>query len=1012
MRGEGILILLVGAFLLLPLPLCIYLLVQVSKLKNRVRGLTGEEKKYPEMDTLEKAAELTALKQRVALLESLMKRLQEERVATASVAKAAVVEAAKVEEKIAPPLEVKAEAVERADVMEAAKELESTAKEEPKPEVMTQEEKLRNAFETARQKAAQAKQEDKQEAEGPSLAEKIAQAMRTMGLLPPKDRARDEVDLMQWWAPRIGGMLAVLAVIFFAVYVANSAPPWVRFLELLAGDAVVIALGFKLLKKRRNLGQVVLATGLSMLYMSSVAAYVARPIRIIDDPALGLAFQLAVLAMNIAIGLRLGFRNVVLLSLVYGYGSALFSAMEGLREGALLTALALQVAGVFLHKRLQWMPLMGVGTLGYTLPVFGFFLFDAVGGQITLPWTEAVLIYLGIGVSLLPLKDRFGMNANEGISRVWRLLMGFNTSACLAVGYLYVKEFDRPMLEIYYGGAAGLFLVWAAIYWMKDKQGYAFHLWFLKGTALTALFVVAHFEGPVRWFALAVETVLLAWTARRSRSVWVEIAVYACGTVALLYWDLRLGGTCLALTELLWWMHASLPLLMIAAAGVLYGGRIVDTQRRILLTALGCVAAVVFAMVAHEADVLRSARPFIYICGVVALVGFTLIPRLDAWMGRVTAAALFLAGHIVYWETPSSLLALAGLLALSVGAVWVLLRLQDSVAPEKTGKLQFTEAVVHGLWSLSFLSHLPEYPLGPWLCAAGVGLGLVFLLVARGPLRGLADVSFWPALVTLIMMSDSIHGEYALLAATATFAIVLGSALFTVVMPDREQTYNLLRPKQLWSWFWGLLLIGWIVWYLPILDNWMLEQVLLSGLGVIFYFCWDRHKVPVWVVSSLVYFVWAFVHFLQGVSSGDTQDYPTGSELLFVGLGQMALFLWMSERFRGAVRQQLKAVAAVVGPLLGYGIALEVVHYPLLELARHRTVLIALYCLVLLVMGFVTLNKQTRLVAIYGFLIPLFWLFVYDIQDTLARIIAFGVLAGLLIGIGYLYNRFKERLKG
>lgn len=1012
MRGEGILILLVGAFLLLPLPLCIYLLVQVSRLKNRLRGSTGEEKKYPEMDTLEKAAEATALKRRVSILETQVKKLQEERLATASVAKAAVVEAAKVEEKVAPPVEVKAEAVERADVMEAAKELESTAKEEPKPEAITQEEKLRNAFEAARQKAAQAKQEDKQEAEGPSLAEKIAQAMRTMGLLPPKDRARDEVDLMQWWAPRIGGMLAVLAVIFFAVYVANSAPPWVRFLELLAGDAVVIALGFKLLKKRRNLGQVVLATGLSMLYISSVAAYVARPIRIIDDPVLGLTFQLAVLVLNIAIGLRLGFRNVVLLSLIYGYASALFSAMQGLREGALLTALALQIAGALLHKRLRWLPLIGVGTLGYTLPVFGFYVYYAVGGQITLPWTEAVLIYLGIGVSLLPLKDRFGMVAEEGKNRVWRLLMGINTSACLATGYLYVKAFNQSMLEIYYGGAASLFLVWAALYWIRDNRGYAFHLWFLKGTALAALFVVAYFEGPVRWFALAVETVLLAWSARRSRSPWLEGAVYACAIAAFCYWDLRMGGTRLALSELLWWMHASFPLLMLVAAGILYGGRDLDTQRRVLLTAVGCVMTAVFAMVAYEADVLRSERPLIVIGGVVATLALTFVPRWDAWAGRVTASLLFVVAHIVYWVTPSSPLALVGLLALSAGAVWIVWQRQERAAAERVGRWQLAEAGIHALWSLSLLSHLPEYPLAPWHATIGVGLGIVFLLAARGVLRGLADVAFWPVLVALVLLSDGLSGEHALLAGTATFAIVLGCTLFTALFPISEQSYNLLSPKRLWSWVWSFLLLAWLVRYHDILDNWILEQGTLGALAVIFFFSWKRFGIHAWAATGLLVVLWQFIHFVQVTPSGSSWDYPTGQELLLVGLAQVVIVIWLSERCRKAVGDRMKTVVGLIGPVLGYFLALKIIHYPLLDMARHRTVLIALYCLALLVMGFVTLNKQTRLVAIYGFLLPLFWLFVYDIQDTLVRIIAFGALAALLIGIGYLYNRYKDRLKG
>lgn len=996
------------AFLLLPLPLCIYLIVQVIKLKGKVRT-QGDETGVKVTETepaFAREAKIEALSNRVAALEDAVKMLHEAQIRRAGAASS-------VEREVVAPVEASAPVEEKAEVADTVAENKVEplrAVEQKYEKVETAEEKLRRAFEVERQRAAADKQAKKLVAE-PGLLEKIAQALRTMGLLPPKDRARSEVDLMQWWAPRIGGMLAVLAVIFFAVYVAHSAPPWVRFLELLVGDAVVIALGFKLLKNRRNLGQVVLATGLSMLYITSVAAYVARPVRIIDDPMLGLVFQLAVLALNIGIGLRLGFRNVVLLSLIYGYGSTLFSAMEGLREGALLTALALQLAGTFLHKRFQWIPLMGVGTLGYTLPVFGFFILNAVGGHVTLPWTEAVLIYLAIGVSLLPLKDRFGVDADAGKSRVWRLLMGFNTSACLGAGYLYVKEFHEPMLDLLYGGAAALFLVWAALYWIRDNRGYAFHLWFLKGSALAALFVVAYFEGPVRWFSLAVETVLLAWTARRSRSVWLEMAVYACALSAFAYWDIESLELKLLLTELLWWMHAGLPLLMLTAAGVLYGERGLDTQRRILLTVVGGIMAVVFGMVASEADVLRSERPLIFIGGVVAVVGLTFVPRLNAWTGRVTAVLLFIAAHGVFWKTPSSLAALTGLLALSAGAVWVSWKQQEAGSGRRW---YLAEAAVHVLWSLSLLSHLPEYPLGSWHAAVGIGLGLGFLVAANAKeqLRGLADVAFWPVLVALVTLSDEVsREEYTRWVSTVTMVLVLGGALFTASIPSSEQNYNLLRPKRLWSWIWSLLSLGWVVWYLDVLDNWTMEQGVLGGLGVLFYFCWKRFSVRAWAVTSVVLLLWAFVHFLEE-SSRSSWDYSSGTELLLVGLALIAVFLWLSEGARRIVGRRMGITLAVLGPVLGYCLALKIVHYPHLDIVRHRTVLIALYCLALLVMGFVTLNKQTRLVAIFGFLVPLFWLFVYDIKDMLVRIIAFGGLAALLIGIGYLYNRYRDRLKG
>ena len=72
--------------------------------------------------------------------------------------------------------------------------------------------------------------------------------LRGIGLWPPeREKGSAELVLMQWWAPRIAGLLAILALIFFAVYVANT--PLVKFLEMLAASVGVLGLGLFLTKK-------------------------------------------------------------------------------------------------------------------------------------------------------------------------------------------------------------------------------------------------------------------------------------------------------------------------------------------------------------------------------------------------------------------------------------------------------------------------------------------------------------------------------------------------------------------------------------------------------------------------------------------------------------------------------------------------------------------------------------------------------------------------------------------
>ena len=62
----------------------------------------------------------------------------------------------------------------------------------------------------------------------PSKTFSISEFLRGIGLWPPeREEGSAELVLMQWWAPRIAGLLAILALIFFAVYVANT--PLVKY---------------------------------------------------------------------------------------------------------------------------------------------------------------------------------------------------------------------------------------------------------------------------------------------------------------------------------------------------------------------------------------------------------------------------------------------------------------------------------------------------------------------------------------------------------------------------------------------------------------------------------------------------------------------------------------------------------------------------------------------------------------------------------------------------------------
>ncbi|MCB1124717.1 MAG: hypothetical protein KJT03_24400, partial [Verrucomicrobiae bacterium] len=175
--------------------------------------------------------------------------------------------------------------------------------------------------------------------------------LRSIGLWPPeRQEGSSELVLMQWWAPRIGGGLAILAIIFFAVYVAQGTPPWVKFAEMLAASFSVFGLGLFFSKKRPGLGNVLVATGLAMVYISSVAGYAVGPVKVVDNPILGALMQVASLVLSFGMGAWRKDRGILVLAIIFGYVSSLFAALEGFREAALISSLLIYLAGLFSYR--------------------------------------------------------------------------------------------------------------------------------------------------------------------------------------------------------------------------------------------------------------------------------------------------------------------------------------------------------------------------------------------------------------------------------------------------------------------------------------------------------------------------------------------------------------------------------------------------------------------------------------------------------------------------------------
>jgi len=125
--------------------------------------------------------------------------------------------------------------------------------------------------------------------------------------------------------------------------------------------------------------------------------------------------------------------------------------------------------------------------------------------------------------------------------------------------------------------------------------------------------------------------------------------------------------------------------------------------------------------------------------------------------------------------------------------------------------------------------------------------------------------------------------------------------------------------------------------------------------------------------------------------------------LLFVGQG-----IWLAHSRSDSFLAQPKVASVMWG-----GAAMGLVLYGLVtrtEVASWTTASWAIAAVALLAGGFWFGLRGYRFIALGGILATMVRLFMVDVQDSFWRIVAFGVTGVLLVGIGYLYNRFHRRL--
>jgi hypothetical protein len=277
-----------------------------------------------------------------------------------------------------------------------------------------------------------------------------------MGLLPPTD-LKGEFALGSWWAVRVGGALAVAAVVFLGIWLnlRSTLPAWVRLGEILALGGLGLWGGYRLEQTRRDLGRVVFAVGLTVFQFAAWASYGMEKMRVLETPAQAAVLQFFVALVVGGVALARQDKLIGQISIVFATvatGLSVQAGSDALTIG--LQAGAIAALGAVLLARGGWASSAVLGLLGALLSLL--LLHDGRPNSAELTWA----LQLGAGLTFLSLwlADRFGRvasNWDESAQNAF-LCAAFFMPAVLSIWVAVGGDDARAVVSLVIAGVAAL----------------------------------------------------------------------------------------------------------------------------------------------------------------------------------------------------------------------------------------------------------------------------------------------------------------------------------------------------------------------------------------------------------------------------------------------------------------------------------------------------------------------------------------------------------------------------
>ncbi|GMW00028.1 MAG: hypothetical protein AMXMBFR84_11660 [Candidatus Hydrogenedentota bacterium] len=355
---------------------------------------------------------------------------------------------------------------------------------------------------------------------------------------PPRDRGPGwEIRLGTYWIPRIGIGLVTLAVVFALTLAMNKWGPPMRVGLGYGVCAVLLALGWRLDKRYPNYARILFSGGFALSYFVTFAAHYVPFAKVIESTPVALTLLAFVVGIWAAAAQVRKSRLLGALVTILGHLTVLLAIQGpgGIGKYGSLGVVVLSAGSAFFLLRNGWYYIAALGLAG-AYGNHALWMYTTTGADSAFNfWANIGL--LAAHYLLYSLAEYFSPPAiRERIPLAFRTaFVTANTAALFGFGTLVVEHYtySHGHQDLFRFAVSGVLFLLALGYWAR--RDLLHNAYFTKAVTALTLGLAVRYTGDTLTAWLAVETVVLLISARQSGLTVTRVLALLVGAAGFLY---------------------------------------------------------------------------------------------------------------------------------------------------------------------------------------------------------------------------------------------------------------------------------------------------------------------------------------------------------------------------------------------------------------------------------------------------------------------------------------------